>query len=213
MIDIVLPGLDAYIEAHTQPRPEIFDELRTATYASMQSPQMQVGRVEGTFLEMLCTLMGARRVLEIGTFTGYSALCMARALPADGEVITLDIDPEATGIAQSFFDRVSYGKKIRIVLGDALTSLQALPTTEPFDLVFLDADKERYPDYFELVLPLLRQGGLLVADNTLWSGRVLAPVHATDVAITRFNDIVTADPRVQNVLLSVRDGMMLARKL
>jgi caffeoyl-CoA O-methyltransferase len=213
MTEIVLPGIDAYIEAHTKPRPEIFDELRTVTYGSMQSPHMQVGRVEGTFLEMLCTLMGARRVLEIGTFTGYSALCMARALPDDGEIVTLDIDPEATRVAQSFFDRVSYGKKIRIVLGDALTSLQALPTSEPFDLVFLDADKERYPDYFELVLPRLRQGGLLVADNTLWSGRVLAPVAKTDIAIARFNDIVTTDPRVQNVLLSVRDGMMLARKL
>ncbi|HRI69131.1 MAG TPA: class I SAM-dependent methyltransferase [Polyangium sp.] len=213
MSDIVLPGLDAYVEAHTQPRPEIFDELRTVTYGSMQSPHMQVGRVEGTFLEMLCTLMGARRVLEIGTFTGYSALCMARALPGDGELVTLDINPEATRIAQSFFDRVPEGKKIRIVLGDALTSIRALPTTELFDLVFLDADKERYSEYYELVLPLLRTGGLLVADNTLWSGRVLCPVAASDRAITRFNDIVTADPRVQNVLLSVRDGMMLARKL
>jgi len=213
MIDIVLPGIDAYVEAHTQPRPEIFDELRQVTYDSMKSPQMQVGRVEGTFLEMLCALMGARRVLEIGTFTGYSALCMARALPDDGELLTLDIDPEATRIAQSFFDRVSYGKKIRIALGDALTSLRALPATTQFDLVFLDADKERYPDYYELVLPMLRRGGLFVADNTLWSGHVLSPVEATDLAIARFNDIVTADARVQNVLLSVRDGMMLARKL
>ncbi len=213
MSDIVLPGLDAYVEAHTQPRPEIFDELRTVTYGSMQSPHMQVGRVEGTFLEMLCTLMGARRVLEIGTFTGYSTLCMARALPDDGELVTLDINPEATRIAQSFFDRVPEGKKIRIILGDALTSIRALPTTELFDLVFLDADKERYAEYYELVLPLLRTGGLLVADNTLWSGRVLSPVAPSDRAITRFNDIVTADPRVQNVLLSVRDGMMLARKL
>ncbi len=213
MREIVLPGLDAYVEAHTKPRPEIFDELRAVTYSSMQSPHMQVGRVEGTFLEMLCTLMGARRVLEIGTFTGYSALCMARALPDDGELITLDINPDATRIAQSFFDRVAYGKKIKVMLGDALTSIEALPKEQPFDLVFLDADKERYPEYFELVLPRLRQGGLLIADNTLWSGRVLAPVGATDLAITRFNDLVTTDPRVQNVLLSVRDGMMLARKL
>jgi len=138
---------------------------------------------------------------------------MARALPDDGEIVTLDINPEATHIAQSFFDRVSYGKKIKIVLGDALKSIHDLPKDQPFDLVFLDADKERYSQYFELVLPLLRQGGLLIADNTLWSGRVLSPVAATDLAITRFNDLVTKDPRVQNVLLSVRDGMMLARKL
>jgi caffeoyl-CoA O-methyltransferase len=213
MTDIVSPGIESYIEAHTKPRPNIFDELRTVTYDSMESPHMQVGRVEGTLLEMLCSLLGAKRVLEIGTFTGYSALCMARALPDDGELITLDINPEATRIAQSFFDRVPEGKKIRIVLGDALTSVRALPTTELFDLVFLDADKERYLEYYELVLPLLRRGGLLVADNTLWSGRVLAPSAASDLAITRFNAAVTADPRVQNVLLSVRDGMMLARKL
>ncbi len=213
MADIVSPELEAYIEEHTQPRPDVFDELRTVTYASMQSPHMQVGRVEGTFLEMLCRMLGARRVLEIGTFTGYSALCMAKALPDDGELITLDRDPDATRIAQSFFDRVQYGKKIRIVLGDALDSVRALPRSKLFDVVFLDADKERYPDYYELVLPLLRAGGLLVADNTLWSGRVLEPSAATDLGITRFNDLVTADPRVQNVLLSVRDGMMLARKL
>lgn len=213
MREIVLPGIDAYTEAHTTPRPEIFDELRTVTYGSMQSPHMQVGRVEGTFLEMLCTFLGARRILEIGTFTGYSALCMARAIPEDGEIITLDVNPDATRIAQSFFDRVSYGKKIRIILGDALTTVRSLPTTAPFDLVFMDADKERYPEYYDLVLPLLRQGGLLIADNTLWSGRVLSPVAPSDLAITRFNDLVTADPRVQNVLLSVRDGMMLARKL
>jgi len=210
---ILAPELDVYIEAHTRARPALFDELREATYASMQFPHMQVGRVEGGFLKMLCALLGARRVLEIGTFTGYSGLCMAEALPDDGEILTLDRDPEATRIARSFFDRSPHGKKITIRLGDALETVRSLPTDPPFDLVFIDADKERYPDYFEAVLPLLRKGGLLVADNTLWSGRVLAPEHASDHAICRFNDLVTKDPRVENVLLSIRDGMMLARKL
>jgi len=165
---------------------------------------MQVGRVEGTFLKMLVAIAGARRVLEIGTFTGYSALCMAEALPDDGELHTLDRDPEATRVARSFFDKSPHGKKIRLHLGDALDSLRALPADATFDLVFIDADKERYTDYFEAVLPLLRKGGLVVADNTLWSGRVLAPTSETDRAIVRFNDHVMNDPRVENVLFDPR---------
>ncbi|WP_281329195.1 class I SAM-dependent methyltransferase [Polyangium sp. 6x1] len=213
MTPIISPELDDYIEAHTRPRPALFDELREVTYASMSSPQMQVGRVEGTFLKTLCALVSARRVLELGTFTGFSALCMAEALPEDGELLTLDIDPEATRIARSFFDRSPHGKKIRILLGNALDSLRSLPAGPPFDLVFIDADKERYADYYEAVLPLVRKGGLIVGDNTLWSGNVLAPQHPSDHGICRFNDRVNADPRVENVLLSIRDGMMLARKL
>jgi caffeoyl-CoA O-methyltransferase len=210
---LIAPELDVYIEQHSRARPAIFDELREVTYASMRSPQMQVGRVEGGFLKMLVALMGARRVLEIGTFTGYSTLCMAEALPDDGELVTLDIDPEATRVARSFFDRTPHGKKITIRLGDALETLSSLTRDALFDLVFIDADKERYAEYFGAVLPLLRSGGLLVADNTLWSGRVLNPAHPSDLGIVRFNDLVNSDPRVENVLLSIRDGMMLARKL
>lgn len=212
MTPIVSPELELYIEQHTRARPPLFDELREVTYAKMASPQMQVGRVEGGFLKMLVGVSGARRVLEIGTFTGYSALSMAEALPDDGKLVTCDIDPEATKIARSFFDRSPHGKKIEIRLGDALDTLRGLPPNEPFDFVFLDADKERYSAYYEAILPLLRPGGLLVADNTLWSGRVLSPSHPSDHAIVAFNALVTADPRVENVLLSVRDGMMLARK-
>jgi caffeoyl-CoA O-methyltransferase len=212
-VDIVAPELDVYIEQHTRARPGIFDELREVTYASMRAPNMQVGRVEGTFLKMLVTLLGARRVLEIGTFTGYSGLCMAEALPDDGELLTLDIDPVATNVARSFFDRTPHGKKITIHLGDALETVRSLPLDKPLDLAFIDADKARYCDYFEAVLPRLRKGGLIVADNTLWSGRVLAPASADDHGIVRYNDLVTNDPRVENVLLSIRDGMMLARKL
>ncbi len=213
MIPIVPPEIEAYAHDHTSPRPALFDELRERTYASMASPHMQVGRVEGTLLKMLCALAGARRVLEVGTFTGYSALCMAEALPEDGEVVTCDIDPGAVEIARSFFARSPHGHKIRVCLGDALETIRALPLEPPFDVVFLDADKERYPDYYELALPRLRRGGLLIADNTLWSGRVLSPSADTDRGIAAFNARVTADPRVENVLLSVRDGVMLARKL
>lgn len=212
MIPIVPQAIEDYIHDHTSPRPPLLDELREVTYARMKSPHMQVGRVEGALLGMLCAIAGARRVIEIGTFTGFSALCMAEALPDDGELITCDIDPEAVAVARSFFDRSPHGRKIQVRLGDALDTVAALPLEPPFDMAFLDADKERYSDYYEALLPRLRRGGLLVADNTLWSGRVLAPESAADRAIVAFNERVTDDPRVENVLLSVRDGIMIARK-
>jgi caffeoyl-CoA O-methyltransferase len=207
------PALDQYVHDHTRPRPPLFDELRTLTYERMKMPQMQVGRVEGALLSMLVGLVRAKRVLEIGTFTGYSALSMAEALPEGGELVTCDIDPEATAIARSFFDRSPHGGKITIRLGDALETVRAMPRAEAFDLAFLDADKERYPEYYEELVPRLVRGGLLVADNTLWSGEVVAPSTSSARAIDALNTRVTADPRVTNVLLSVRDGMMLARKL
>jgi caffeoyl-CoA O-methyltransferase len=157
--------------------------------------------------------MGARRVIEIGTFTGYSGLSMAEALPDEGELITCDIDPHATRIAREFFDKSPHGKKITIRLGDALETLRGLPSSQPFDLAFIDADKERYVDYYDALVPLIRPNGLIVADNTLWSGKVVDPQDASTRAIVAFNARVTADPRVENVLLSVRDGVMLARKL
>lgn len=215
MTPLVSPDIEAYTDAHTSPRPPLFDELREVTYATMASPGMQVGRVEGTFLKMLVAISGARRVVEVGTFTGFSALCMAEALPDDGELHTCDIDPKAAGVAQGYFDRSPNGRKIHLHLGDALETIRALPSGPWIDLVFLDADKERYADYYAELFPRVRRGGLFVADNTLWSGHVVAPRAgvATDQAIVAFNRLVTEDPRVENVLLSVRDGIMLARKL
>ena len=210
---LLAPEIDQYVHDHTRPRPPLFDELREATYAGMDSPQMQVGRVEGALLKTLVAISRARHVIEIGTFTGFSALCMAEALPDGGELITCDIDPKAVAIAQSFFDRAPQGTKISVRLGDALTTLRALPPTPYFDLAFIDADKERYLDYYEEILPRLHPGGLVVADNTLWSGTVVAPETDAARAIVAFNDRVTTDPRVENVLLSVRDGVMLARKV
>jgi caffeoyl-CoA O-methyltransferase len=174
---------------------------------------MQVGRVEGGLLKLLVAVSGARRVVEIGTFTGYSALSMAEGLPDDGELITCDINPEAARVAQSFFDRSPHGKKISLRLGDALETLRKLPRDLSIDLAFIDADKERYVDYYEEIVPRLRKNGLIAADNTLWSGSVVDPQTESARAIARYNDHVMADPRVENVLLSVRDGLMLARKL
>jgi caffeoyl-CoA O-methyltransferase len=210
---MVAPEIERYAYEYTRPQPPLFDELSRVTRERTELPDMQVGRVEGAFLKLLCATIGARRVLELGTFTGYSALCLAEGLPDDGEVVTCDIDPEAVEIANSFFVRSPHGKKIHVRLGDALETIHSLPDEPAFDLVFLDADKERYPEYYEAVLPRLRRNGLLVADNVLWDGAVLSPRHFSDRAIAAFNRRVAEDPRVENVLLTVRDGIMLVRKL
>jgi caffeoyl-CoA O-methyltransferase len=173
---------------------------------------MLIGPHEGALLAMLVRLSGARRILEIGTFTGYSALCMAGALPKNGRLITCEIKPEHADIAQSFFGRSPHGRKIKIHLGPALETLASLPRAARFDFVFLDADKENYVNYYEAVLPRLRPGGLIVADNVLWSGRVLAPKKKTDLAVARFNKHVRRDPRVECVMLPLRDGVSLVRK-
>lgn len=213
MTPLIDPAIERYIHDHTRARPALFDELREVTYASMQDPQMQVGRVEGALLKLLIAASGAKHAVEIGTFTGYSALSIAEGLPDDGTLITCDIDPEAARVAQSFFDKSPHGKKISLRLGDALETLRALPKSTSVDFAFIDADKERYVDYYEEILPRLRKNGIIAADNALWSGSVVDPQTESAKAIARFNDHVLADPRVENVLLSVRDGLMLARKL
>ncbi len=209
-MDLVPEEIERYAAAHTDPPGSLYEELREVTYGTMNSPQMQVGRVEGAFLKMLVQLSGAKRVLEIGMFTGYSGLKMAEGLPEDGELITCDVDPKAEEVARRFHAKSPHGKKIAIRMGPALQTIATLKG--PLDLVFIDADKERYCDYYDAVLPLLRPGGLIVADNTLWSGRVLQPREETDRAIVAFNDKVAADTRVEKVLLTVRDGILLARK-
>lgn len=213
MQPLIARELEDYVFAHTKAPTALFEELREVTYESMQNPAMQVGRVEGALLRMLVAMSGAKRILEIGTFTGYSALSMAEALPPGGTLTTCDINPAAVTIAQRFFAKSPHGSKITVELRDALEYVKTLRESDTLDLVFLDADKARYVDYYEAVLPRLRQGGLVVADNTLWSGRVLDPKSEDDKGITRFNDRVVSDPRVDCVLLAVRDGVMLARKL
>ena len=213
MLTLLSDGLEQYVAAHAAPEPDLLSRLREETYATLSDPQMQVGRVEGALLRLLVLLCGARRVLEVGTYSGYSALSMAAGLPDDGRLITCDVDPVATAVAQRFFDASPHGHKIELRLGPAAQTIAALAAAgASFDLVFLDADKESYPAYYEQVLPMLPPGGLVVADNTLWGGAVLNPQRASDHAIVEFNRLVAADERVDNVLLSVRDGVMLARK-
>jgi len=207
-------ALTAYIHEHTTPEADLFRQLRDETYAKLESPQMQVGRVEGRFLEMMVKLSRARRVLEVGTFSGYSAMAMAAGLPDDGRLITCDVDPVATEIARRFWDASPWGHKIELRLGDAVETLGKLVADgEQFDLVFIDADKPGYVRYFDLALELLPIGGVILADNTLWSGRVLDPQTENDHAIVRFNAHVRSCRRVEHVLLSVRDGIMFCRKV
>lgn len=199
-----------YALNHTSVEPELLQRLRQETYATMSAPEMQVGRVEGQFLQLLAKLLGAKEILEIGMFTGYSSLMLAAALPSDGHLITCELSSEAEVVAKRYFSESPHGHKIDIRMGPALETLKNL--SHPIDMVFIDADKRNYCNYYDLCFPLLRPGGLIVADNALWSGRVVEPQDERDQAIANFNDKIQADPRVDNVCLTVRDGMMLIYK-
>ena len=211
MAFIVEPQIEEYAEEHTSPDGELFERLAEETRAKTTAPQMMVGRIEGQFLATLVRLRGAQRILELGTFTGYSSISMASALPPDGSIITCDVDPEATAIARRYMDESGYGDRIEIRLGPALETIETLEG--PFDLVFIDADKPNYKAYYEAVLPLLAENGLVIADNVLWSGRVVEDDgDESTLAIKDFNEHVKNDPRVVSVMLTVRDGMTLIRK-
>jgi caffeoyl-CoA O-methyltransferase len=203
-------AVEQYAHDHTKPESDLFRRLREETFRETQYPQMQVGRIEGQFLKLLVRLTGARRVLEIGMFTGYSGLMMAEGLPDDGRLITCDVDPKAEAIARRYFAESGHGHKIEVRMGPALETIATLDGA--LDMVFIDADKTNYLNYYEAVMGLVRPGGLIVADNVLWSGEVINPQDAAARAIVAFNERVQQDPRVENVCLTVRDGMMLAWK-
>jgi caffeoyl-CoA O-methyltransferase len=206
---IVDPRVEAYAEEHTTPDGELFERLAAETREKTTAPQMMVGRLEGRFLGVLVSSLRARRVLEVGTFTGYSSISMALALPSGGRVITCDVNEETTAIARRYAEEAGVADRIDYRLGPGVETIEQLEG--PFDLVFIDADKENYINYYEATLPLLADGGLIVVDNTLWSGRVVDEEddEETTRAIRALNDHVSADPRVENVLLTVRDGMNL----
>ncbi|MHB8535682.1 MAG: O-methyltransferase, partial [Sulfuricaulis sp.] len=193
---IIPKNIEEYCLHHSSARDKLLHELERYTNKHCDYPQMLIGPFEGALLAMLVRLTGARRILEIGCFTGYSALCMAEALPKSGRLTTCEIDPKRATIARSFFKRNRHGRKINLLLGPALESITQLPRATKFDFVFIDADKENYVNYYEAVLPRLRPGGLIVADNVLWSGHVLAPKNKTDRAVVKFNKHVHLDPRV-----------------
>lgn len=206
---VIPEKIEEYALAHSSAEDALLQALAEDTQAKAKMPQMQTGHVEGTFLRMLVQVSNARRVLEIGTFTGYSALSMAMGLPDEGRVITCDVDPESTAMAREYWEKSGHGAKIDLRLGPALETIESLDG--PFDFVFIDADKENYVNYWEAVLPKVRPGGLIAVDNVLWSGRVLDPKGKQDHAIVAFNGHVRDDKRVEVVMLTVRDGITLAR--
>lgn len=203
-------AVEQFARDHTGPENDLHVRLREETYRVMKSPEMQVDVIEGRFLGMLVRLTGARNVLELGMFTGYSALMMAEALPDDGRLITCEIDANAEAIARRYFAESPNGYKITIRMGPALDTIKTL--TGPLDLVFIDADKANYSNYYEACLPLVKPGGLIVGDNVLWSGKVVDPKDPDAQAIVAFDRLIQSDSRVENVCLTVRDGMMLAWK-
>ncbi len=212
MKPLVSEAIETYCREHSARPSALLQELEAYTIAHCAQPQMITGALEGAMLGLLIKLTGARRILEVGMFTGYSALTMAEALPEDGMILSCDVNPDTTAIAQSFFRRSPHGRKIEVRLGPALDTLAALEAGREFDLAFIDADKENYIGYYEAALARLRSGGLVVADNVLWSGAVLNPKHESDRAIVAFNDHMQRDGRVEHVMLTIRDGITLARK-
>lgn len=212
MKSLVLPEIEAYAESHSMAESDVCRRLREETYRTMDLPQMVVGPLEGAFLKMMVRVVQATRILEIGTFTGYSALCFAEVLPPDGTVITCDIDPESTALATKYFSESPYGQKIDIKLGPALETLQSV--SRLFDLIFIDADKVNYINYYQRAMNLIAERGVILIDNVLWNGDVVhaPPVDESTAAIQELNRIVRADSRVSAVLVTIRDGVLVITK-
>lgn len=203
--------IEKYCHTKTKEPPQLLKDLEIATLHEMRAPQMLCGKLEGRFLKLLVQLINAKTILEIGMFTGYSALSMAEALPSEGKLITLDVDPKACEFAKKYFAQSPHGHKIEIIMGPALESMAKLNII--FDMVFIDAEKRQYPDYFLNILPKVRHGGLIVVDNTLSDGRVLEPINTErGKAMDNFNTMVLQHSDVECVLLPVRDGITLIRK-
>ena len=207
-------ALDDYIRAHTTPeRPELY-RLWRATNTQLVRGRMASGHVQGQLLRMLVGMVRPRRILEVGTFSGYSALAMAAALPPGGELYTFEVNDEMEDFARGWFDASPYGSRIRFTVGDALTLVPALGLD--FDFVFIDGDKRQYADYYAMAKHHLAPGGYIVADNTLWDGHVVDPAYDRDAqtqGICRFNDVVVADSEVECVILPLRDGLTLIHHL
>jgi len=207
--------LEQYILEHIDPEGEYLHALYRATHLQLLYPHMVSGHLQGRILKMLTKMVNPRNVLEIGTYSGYSALCMAEGLPADGHIYTIEINDEQEEFTRPWFDNSPYADKISFIIGDAMQVVPQLGVT--FDMAFVDGDKRRYLDFYELVLAHLRPGGYLLADNTLWGGHVVDEhVRESDLqtqGILHFNDFVAHDDRVEKVILPLRDGLTIIRKM
>jgi caffeoyl-CoA O-methyltransferase len=200
-----------YATDHTTPLSSLLEEIEAFTLTKTRYPNMLTGRVEGRFLQLTVQLSGAKHIVEIGTFTGYSALAMAEVMPENGSIVTIDNSNPHAKIAQGFFDRSPSGRKITLRMGEALDILKSLPD-EKTDLVFIDADKQNYCAYYKEAMRILRNGGLILADNALWYGRIFDPKDDESRAMAEFNELVRADNQAEKLFLTVRDGIYLIRK-
>ncbi|GIH70658.1 O-methyltransferase [Sphaerimonospora thailandensis] len=203
-----------YTIAHTTPPDDLLRALTEETHRLVgDDDTMQISPEQGTLLTMLVGLVGARRAVEVGTFTGYSSICIARGMPADGRLIACDVSEEWTSVAQRYWDKAGVSDRIELRLGPAAETLRAMPREEWIDFAFIDADKAGYPVYYEELLVRLRPGGLIAVDNTLQEGEIVDPAAGGNVPGMRaFNDLVSADPRVTSILLPFADGLTLIRK-
>jgi caffeoyl-CoA O-methyltransferase len=207
-------AISRYADAHTSPESKLLSKINRETHVEVLKPRMLSGHLQGRLLAMISQLMRPQRVLEIGTYTGYSALCLAEGLAEGGQLHTLEVNEELADRIRAYIAEAEMNDQVFLHVGEAL---QLIPTfEESWDLVFIDADKRNYCNYYELVLPRMRPGGLLLADNVLWSGKVVADTgkkpDKDTAALLEFNQRVQNDPRVENVLLPVRDGLMMVRK-
>ncbi|WP_434036846.1 O-methyltransferase [Formosa sp. 4Alg 33] len=205
--------LDDYVVKHTEDEPKLLKQLTRETYQKILQPRMLSGHYQGRILSMISKLIRPTHILEIGTYTGYSALCLAEGLQQEGTLHTIDVNEELFDFQRKYFDASEYGTQIHQHLGSAI---DIIPSLEPvFDLVFIDADKENYPNYFNLIVDKLRPGGVILSDNVLWSGKVIEPLNPKDLstkAVLEYNTLLKEDSRIETVLLSVRDGLTISRK-
>ncbi|MFV8371122.1 O-methyltransferase [Flavobacterium sp. LB2P74] len=206
--------LEDYIEQHSEKEPVLLAALNKETYQKILLPRMLSGHFQGRVLSMLSKLIRPVNILEIGTYTGYSALCLCEGMQATGQLHTIDIKEELVDFQRKHFDKSPWGKQIIQHLGEAV---DIIPTLDlKFDLVFIDADKENYGNYFELMVPKMNKGGIILSDNVLWSGKVLEPLQPNDLstkALLEYNKVLATDPRVETILLPIRDGLTVSRVL
>jgi len=213
-MEFLSEALQSYCEKHSSDEPEILRKLIRHTHAQVLQPRMLSGHLQGRFLSMISKLVKPSYILEIGTYTGYSALCLAEGLAPNGKLFTLDVNPELEDLVNQYIEEAGYKNRIQMIIGDAYQLIRTLPHS--FDLVFIDADKSSYSKYFDLLIDKLNPGGIILADNVLWSGKIIDEKSLSKdkdtQSIDAFNKKVQADPRVEVVLLPIRDGITLIRK-
>ena len=211
-MDFLPEEINTYVENHSQPEPELLEKLNRETWQKVLAPRMLSGHLQGRVLSMLSKLINPKYILEIGTYTGYSALCLAEGMQKEGELHTIDINEELHDFQRKYFDASGFGEQTIQHTGNALDIIPKLPQT--FDLVFIDADKNNYPKYLDIILPKLKSGSVILSDNVLWSGKVIQPLKKDDKdteALLEYNKLLNEHPKLETVLLPIRDGLTVSR--